>query len=252
MSSLDLPWLDPNNPDSPYPDPDTALDDPEGLLAAGGDLTSTRILNAYNAGIFPWYQDDQPILWWSPNPRGVIYPKQFIAHKSVLRTLKRNKWHISFDQSFKQVIQACAEPRSYSEETWITHEMLEAYCELHRLGHAHSVEVWSSENQLVGGIYGLAIGRMFAGESMFSRANDASKIALLYLCAYLDTWGYAMVDTQLPSQHLSSLGGIAIQRDEYLNTLAELRQQSVKSEAWQPGMVMDINTWLAQRTSSLA
>lgn len=244
MSILDITWLNPDHSSS-FPDPESALDDPEGLVAAGGDLSVTRILNAYHNGIFPWYQDDQPILWWSPNPRGVLYPKHYIAHKSVLRGLRRNGWQITIDQSFSQVIAACAQPRSYSKSTWITADMHDAYCQLHDLGHAHSIEVWSPDKQLVGGIYGLSVGQIFAGESMFSGASDGSKIALLYLCAYLDTWNYTLLDTQIPSQHLNSLGGTSLSRKQYLDHLASAKTQSIHADAWSTTFEIDIHAWLA-------
>ena len=250
MSIINVSWLDPNDTNS-FPDPESALDDPEGLVAAGGDLSVDRLTYAYNNGIFPWYQDDQPILWWSPNPRGVIYPQQYIAHNSVLRTLKREQWQITIDQSFKQVMLACAEPRSYSKSTWITDEMLTAYCQLHALGHAHSIEVWSRDKQLVGGIYGLSIGQIFSGESMFSRADDGSKIALMYLCAYLDTWNYTLIDTQLPSKHLSSLGGISLSRKEYLDHLATAKLSEPDDDAWNNESTINIYNWLsAQKISA--
>ena len=247
MSAIELKWLDPTDPNYSFPSPESALDDPEGLLAAGGDLSSERILKAYRCGIFPWYQQPQPILWWCPNPRGVLYPKQSIAHKSVLRTLRRQQWRVTFDTDFENVIQACAEPRTYSRNTWITDEMKQAYGELHEQGYAHSLEVWNQQGKLVGGIYGLAMGKIFAGESMFSRANDASKIALLSLAAYLDTWGYTMIDTQLPSKHLSSLGGQSISRKLYLQQLEHSIQQQVSTQAWQLGESVSLFEWLASR-----
>lgn len=247
MSSLELNWLDTDDLSYSFPPPDCALDDPEGLIAAGGDLTPARILKAYHSGIFPWYQEPQPILWWCPNPRGVLYPKKTIAHKSVLRTLKRKQWTVSYDKDFAAVIRACAEPRSYSNNTWITTEMSAAYIQLHELGHAHSIEIWNPKGNLVGGIYGLSIGRLFAGESMFSRENDASKIALLWLAAYCDHWGYAVIDTQLPSQHLTSMGGEAISRQQYLMQLKKYSNQFVDEHAWRIGQTIQLHEWLAAR-----
>lgn len=247
MSSLELNWLDADDLSYSFPPPDCALDDPEGLIAAGGDLTPARILKAYHSGIFPWYQEPQPILWWCPNPRGVLYPKKTLAHKSVLRTLKRKQWTVSYDKDFAAVIRACAEPRSYSNNTWITAEMCTAYIQLHELGHAHSIEIWNPEGNLVGGIYGLSIGRLFAGESMFSRENDASKIALLWLAAYCDHWGYAVIDTQLPSQHLTSMGGEAISRQQYLKQLKKYSNQPVDEHAWRVGQTIQLHEWLAAR-----
>jgi len=247
MSSIELNWLDADDLSHSFPPPDSALDDPEGLIAAGGDLTPARILKAYQCGIFPWYQEPQPILWWCPNPRGVLYPKKAIAHKSVLRTLRRKQWSVSYDKDFAAVIQACAEPRRYSNNTWITAEMSAAYIQLHHLGHAHSIEIWDPQERLVGGIYGLSIGRLFAGESMFSRENDASKIALLWLAAYCDSWGYAVIDTQLPSQHLTSMGGEAISRQQYIHQLKNYSNQQVDEQAWRMGHVINLHEWLAAR-----
>ena len=246
MSEIKLPWLDADNPESPFPPAKSALKDPEGLVAAGGDLKPTRILRAYHEGLFPWYEEDQPILWWSPNPRGVLYPKDFIAHKSLLRTIKRNHWKISYDKSFLKVMQACAEPRNNSRGTWITNDMIEAYVNLHNLNHAHSLEVHNEAEELIGGIYGISIGTIFFGESMFSRVTDASKVALLYLSAYLDSWGYDIIDTQLPSTHLTSLGGSEMARDKYLSLLSRYTAQSSNSKAWQVQPEIDIHKWLKQ------
>lgn len=247
MSSINLPWLDSNDYDTCFPPANSALKDPEGLVAAGGDLKPTRLLRAYREGIFPWYEEDQPILWWSPDPRGVLYPKNFIAHKRLLRTLKNKHWDVTFDQAFVEVMLACAEPRKYSRGTWITNDMLEAYCELHRLGHAHSFEVWNQQQDLIGGIYGIAIGTIFFGESMFSRETDTSKAALLYLNAYLDCWGYKLIDTQLGSKHLASLGGIEIPREEYLHILAKRINETPNNSAWVQDMYIDVFNWLQER-----
>ena len=247
MSNINLPWLDPKDPHYPFPSPDDALDSPEGLVAAGGDLSPTRLLRAYREGIFPWYEEDQPILWWSPNPRGILFPKKFIAHKSLLRTLRRKDWKITYDQAFRHVMTACAEPRSYTRGTWITKEMINAYCHLHQLSHAHSFEVWDEVGKLIGGIYGIAIGSIFFGESMFSRETDASEIALLYLSAYLDHWGYHLLDTQLPSDHLEFLGGEYIPRKEYLTHLNVLTPKLPADDAWQKDVSLDILNWLATK-----
>ena len=244
MSEINLPWLDPEDESASFPAADSALKDPEGLVAAGGDLSPKRVLRAYHEGIFPWYEEDQPILWWSPNPRGILYPKDFIAHKRLLRTIKNKDWHVTYDQAFVDVMKACAEPRSNSRGTWITQDMLDAYAELHRLGYAHSIEVWSHDHALIGGIYGVAIGSIFFGESMFSRETDTSKVALLYLCAYLDSWGYKLIDTQLASNHLLSLGGIEIPREDYLSKLSELTPESVNANAWSPNYPLILEDWL--------
>jgi len=245
MSIDDLTWLDPEDASAAFPQPAQALTDPEGLLAFGGDLSPARIMRAYQAGIFPWYAADQPILWWSPNPRGVLKPREFIAHRSLKRVINK-PWQVSYDQAFEAVIRACAEPRADSDETWITEAMIQAYCQLHALGAAHSVEVWDREH-LIGGVYGLALGSLFAGESMFSRQSGGSKIALLYLSAYLDQWHYTLIDTQLPSAHLTSLGGRAIERESFLLMLQTALSQRVTAQAWQPGQVINVRQWLANR-----
>ena len=248
MKEVNLTWLDPSDVDAPFPSPEQALDYPEGLVAAGGDLSEVRLLRAYREGIFPWYERQQPILWWSPDPRGILYPREFVAHRSLRKSLAKNVWRISYNVAFAQVIEACAEPRSYTRSTWITPDMVSAYCHLHELRHAHSVEVWENK-YLVGGIYGIAMGRIFFGESMFSRVNDASKIALLFLSAFLDRWGYEMIDTQLPSAHLSSLGGIEVSRSEYLNHLRRLIDQQPANAAWAPDQDMDITRWVESLAS---
>ncbi len=244
MSEINLPWLDPNDSNSAFPAANSALKEPEGLVAAGGDLKPQRVLRAYREGIFPWYEENQPILWWSPNPRGVFYPNNFIVHKRFSRTIKNKNWRITFDHSFIDVMKACAEPRANSRGTWITAGMIKAYTELFNLGYAHSFEVWNEKNELIGGIYGIALGSMFFGESMFSKENEASKVALLYLCAYLDTWEYKIMDTQLSSKHLTSLGGIEIDRDEYLYILSKRIDEKVHSNAWDKNFCIDISEWI--------
>ena len=243
MSNINLPWLDPKDPYYPFPSANDALDSPEGLVAAGGDLSPVRLLHAYRQGIFPWYEEGQPILWWSPDPRGILYPKQFNAHKSLLRTLKRQSWKVTYDEAFQRVMEACAEPRSYSKGTWITRDMINAYCHLHQLGHAHSFEVWDQADSLVGGIYGISMGTLFFGESMFSRESDASKVALMYLSAHLDHWNYQLLDTQLPSDHLQFLGGDTISRQQYLSLLEQYTQQLPADNAWENDCTVDISNW---------
>ena len=245
MSADDLSWLDPEDSTSPFPHPSQALSDPEGLLAVGGDLSPTRILRAYKQGIFPWYSDDQPILWWSPNPRGVLWPREFIVHNSLKRVINKG-WKVSYDQAFEAVIRACAEARTDADGTWLTEDMIQSYCTLHALGAAHSIEVWDQE-KLIGGVYGIALGKLFAGESMFSRHSGGSKIALLYLSAYLDRWDYLLIDTQLPSEHLTSLGGRTMPRESYLELLPAATAESAAAQAWQPGQEIDIKHWLQAR-----
>ena len=246
MSDINIPWLDQNDPEALFPPAESALKDPEGLVAAGGDLESTRLLRAYHQGLFPWYEEDQPILWWSPNPRGILYPKNFIVHKSLLRKIKNNPWRISYDKAFLEVMKACAEPRNNSRSTWITHDMIQAYVKLHESKQAHSLEVWDEENNLIGGVYGISIGTIFFGESMFCKITDASKVALLYLSAYLDTWGYKVIDTQLPSPHLSSLGGSKMSRHNYLKMLPKLTHQTSSSHAWLADPEINMLRWIEQ------
>lgn len=223
--------LDPNNPNEKFPPVDQAEQEPDGLLAVGGDLSTTRLLNAYRSGIFPWYNDDQPILWWSPDPRTVLYPTQFKSSRSLRKDIRNSELRVTTDQAFEDVITSCAAPRQRQSETWITQEMHQAYIELFHQGDAHSVEVWE-EDKLVGGLYGVAIGRVFFGESMFSRRNNASKIALLNLCEKLVKWGYELIDCQVYSEHLSSLGAQEIPRYEFSKLLSELCSSDPYSNSW--------------------
>ncbi|HEY5775136.1 MAG TPA: leucyl/phenylalanyl-tRNA--protein transferase [Xanthomonadales bacterium] len=208
-----IPILAPD-PESPFPPTDQALDYPEGLLAIGGDLSPARLINAYRQGIFPWYSDDQPILWWSPSPRCVIFPGAVHVSRRLRRRYNQGQFSLTADQSFAAVIAACAEPRADQDGTWITDDMRRAYIRLHRLGVAHSVEVHVG-GELVGGIYGLALGGMFFGESMFSRQADASKLALVGLCRQLHQWGFSLLDCQVSNPHLLSMGAQEISRQEF-------------------------------------
>ena len=210
--------LDPDNPDAPFPPVDQAEIEPNGLLAVGGDLAPERLLNAYRSGIFPWFSGDQPILWWSPNPRTVLYPESLAISRSLRKTLRNKPFRITFDQDFLEVVDACSQPRGTENGTWITQQMIEAYARLHQLGHAHSVEVWL-ENALVGGLYGVAIGQVFFGESMFSRERDASKCGLVHLVRQLLEWEFRMIDCQVYSSHLISLGAEEISRSLFCKKL---------------------------------
>ena len=211
-------WLEADSDPAHFPDPSYALEEPNGLLAVGGDLSPARLLNAYRQGIFPWYSDDQPILWWSPAPRTVLFPKQLKISRSLQKRLRKADFSVSMDQAFADVMQACSEARHGQDGTWITEEMKQAYLQLHRIGFAHSVEVWQA-GQLVGGLYGVSMGKVFFGESMFSRINDASKLALVHLVRQLLAWNFALIDCQVGSAHLSSLGAVAIPREAFLDLL---------------------------------
>lgn len=214
-----IPWLP---PEPVFPPASQALAAPNGLLAAGGDLSPQRLLAAYRQGIFPWYSAGEPILWWSPDPRMVLFPEEMRITRSLAKTLRNGDYAVKLDTAFEQVIAACATtPRQGQSGTWITAEMQAAYCRLHRLGHAHSVETWR-KGRLVGGLYGVAIGRVFCGESMFSHATDASKIALAHLCRFLAARGFGIIDCQMHTPHLASLGARPIPRSEYLARAAGL------------------------------
>ena len=214
-----LPWLDTQQLD--FPPTHTALEDPNGLLAVGGDLSPARLVQAYRRGIFPWFDDDQPILWWSPSPRAVIFPADVYVSKSMAKVLRKSGMVVTVDQCFDQVISYCAEvPRHGQNGTWITDDMNWAYNELYEQGIAHSVEVWL-DNQLVGGLYGIAIGKVFYGESMFSLYTNASKVAFISLCRQLEQWGFAVIDCQVSNPHLTSLGAIEIDRQYFDQLLVE-------------------------------
>ena len=204
-----------------FPPVTQALRSPNGLLAAGGDLSTARLLEAYRHGIFPWFSEGEPILWWSPDPRMVLLPGEFKLSHSLRKTLRKGDHEVRTDTAFEQVMRACAAPREGANGTWIHEEMIGAYCELHRLGYAHSIETWMN-GQLAGGLYGIALGRMFYGESMFSRRTDASKIALAHLAAQLKRWDFGMIDCQMNTPHLASLGAREIPRKEFIARLQEL------------------------------
>jgi len=227
-------WLSPDDSGAGFPDARLALAEPDGLLAVGGDLSPERLLDAYRNGIFPWYSEGQPILWWSPDPRTVLYPEQPKVSRSLRKTLRQQRFSLSYDRVFDQVIEACAAPRRDEPGTWITGDMQRAYRELHRLGHAHSIECWRG-SELVGGLYGVSIGRVFFGESMFSRVSDASKVAFVHLARQLERWGFALIDCQVYSPHLASLGAGSLPRSEFLTYLATLCPQPPDAAAWQSG-----------------
>ena len=235
-----IPWLEPN---AAFPDPSEALTEAEGapgLLAAGGDLSPARLLDAYRSGIFPWFSGHQPILWWSTDPRMVLKTEEFRVSRSLGKTLRKidlsmrtgGPWQVRFDSAFRDVIQHCAAPRTDSDGTWISPEIIEGYCTLHDLGYAHSSELWL-DGQLVGGAYGLCIGRMFYGESMFARISDGSKVALAYLVEFLRSEGVELIDCQQETSHLASLGARPIPRKEFI-TLMKTALERPSIQSWQP------------------
>ena len=215
------------------PSPSLALHEPNGLLAVGGTLNSTTLRAAYQQGIFPWYSAGQPILWWSPDPRTVIWPGKFHASHSLRKSLRRRPWRVTIDRAFEQVIAACAAPRAAATGTWLTAPMIQAYSALHRQGLAHSLECWL-EDELVGGVYGVAVGNIFCGESMFSRVTDGSKVALYALCQRLVIWGYQLLDCQVANPHLQSLGAESLSRHRFCELLGAADNPStVTLAAWQ-------------------
>jgi leucyl/phenylalanyl-tRNA--protein transferase len=218
--------------DTPFPPVAQAMRQPNGLLAAGGDLTPARLLDAYRHGIFPWFSEGDPILWWSPDPRMVLFPAEFKISHSLQKTLRRGNYEMRADTAFEQVMRACASPRDGQNGTWIQEEMITAYARLHQMGHAHSIETWM-EGELVGGLYGVSIGRMFYGESMFSRKADASKIALAHLAGQLKLWNFGMIDCQMNTAHLASLGAREIPRKEFIARLQELIHYPDIASPWQ-------------------
>ena len=209
--------LDPD-PYSPFPDAALAEVEPNGLLAVGGDLSPIRLINAYRHGIFPWFSADEPIIWWSPDPRTVLFPEKIKISRSLRKSLRNGQFRVTFDQAFQQVIKACSDPRSGSPGTWLVPEMIRAYTELYQLGMAHSVEVWQ-QGRLVGGLYGVAIGSVFYGESMFSHVSDSSKVALVHLCRTLVDMEYKLIDCQVYTKHLISLGAEEIPRKRFCHLL---------------------------------
>ncbi len=227
---LHLPKLA-DDPRTSFPSTTTALAEPAGLLAWGGGLETERLLAAYRQGIFPWYSTGDPILWWSPSPRCVLFPKRVHVSRRTRRRFNKGEFRVAADTAFDAVIRACAEPRKDQPDTWITLEMQQAYSALHAAGYAHCVEVWR-DSGLVGGIYGIALGRMFFGESMFSRESDTSKIALIALCQHLHAWDFGLLDCQVPNPHLMSMGAKRIDRQEFEARLHQLVVQPGLPGPW--------------------
>jgi leucyl/phenylalanyl-tRNA--protein transferase len=213
-------WLDPADPNIEFPGVELALREPDGLLAIGGDLSVPRLLQAYRLGIFPWYGPGQPILWWSPDPRLVLYPERLHVSRSLAKALRKNVFDVTLDTAFEAVINACAAPRTGDSGTWITPEMKQAYVELYRQGHAHSVECWQ-DGRLVGGLYGVSVGRIFFGESMFATVSNASKVALARLARKLEQWEFKLIDCQVHTSHLVTMGASSMSRNEFVYVLRQ-------------------------------
>jgi len=236
VSRLPIPLLGPD-PNAPFPPVRRALREPDGLLAAGGDLSPIRLLNAYRHGIFPWFGEGQPILWWSPDPRMVFDTASFRLPSRFRRHLRKSTWTLRADTAFAKVITACASvPRAGQDGTWITADMVAAYVELHRLGHAHSIEVFAGDS-LVGGIYGVAIGRMFFGESMFSAESGGSKVALAGLADLLRHWDWPLIDAQVENDHLLSLGARRLPRDQFMSQIEALTALEGRPGSWTPHLL---------------
>lgn len=225
-----LPLLDPHAAER-FPDPQLALAEPNGLLAFGGDLSPERLLAAYRRGIFPWYSEGEPILWWSPDPRCVFRTDQLKPNRSLRRQLAGKSWRVTVDQAFGDVIRGCAAPRDDHMGTWLLPPMIDAYLQLHRLGHAHSVEAWEG-TRLIGGIYGVAVGRLFCGESMFSTESGGSKLALTSLARLLHERGFPLLDAQVANNHTLGLGAVEIPRKEYLEQVERLTSQPGHVGSW--------------------
>lgn len=233
---MPLYWID--GAHGSFPPVDKALVEPNGLLAAGGDLSLTRLLDAYSHGIFPWYEAGQPVLWWSPDPRMVLLPGQMKISRSLARLIHRNVYKVTMDEAFRETVSKCATARRKSNGTWITPEMQFAYGSLHDAGYAHSVEVWK-DGQLVGGLYGVALGKIFFGESMFSILSNTSKLALAHLMQQLRIWDFKLVDCQVSSAHLQSLGAVEISRSEFLQYLHRYLEIESSPDKWQLQSVLN-------------
>lgn len=217
--------------DDPFPPVSQALTEPDGLLAAGADLSPERLVAAYRRGIFPWFSADQPILWWSPDPRMVLVPAEFRLTRSLGKRLRKSDYEVRTDTAFESIMRGCAAPRAGQTGTWITEEMIAAYCTLHQRAVAHSVETWI-DGVLAGGLYGVALGHAFFGESMFARVTDASKIALAYLTRQLARWDFGMIDCQMATTHLATFGARAMPRAQFLARLGELVECEPRTRAW--------------------
>ncbi len=227
---MPIPWIE--DSDDCFPPVDSALVEPNGLLAVGGDLSAPRLLSAYKQGIFPWYEAGQPVLWWSPDPRMVLRPGQMRISRSLSRLIRNHPFTITMDEAFQDVVRHCAASRRGAKGTWITAEMQTAYAGLHAAGYAHSIEVWS-KHKLVGGLYGIALGKIFFGESMFSDVSNASKLAMAYLTHQLHLWDFRLMDCQVSSAHLLSLGAVEISRAAFQEQLQQFAKIEGSAGKWQ-------------------
>ena len=239
-----LTLLDPNASHEDFPPTELAWEHPNGLLAMGGDLSPERLINAYRSGIFPWFSEGEPIYWWSPDPRAVLFPHNVRISRSLRKSLRNKGYQIAFDQDFSDVVKACAAPRSTQDGTWITDDMFAAYMRLHKQGKAHSVEVRNAEGKLVGGLYGVASHGVFSGESMFSCEPDVSKIALVALAYHIQKWGYEVIDCQIESPHLMSMGAENIKRDDYIKIL---RRTFDIDNSWLVDKNVDLSYWKPEK-----
>ena len=212
---MPIPFLAPDDEQTPFPSVSSALIEPNGLLMAGGNLSPKRLLSAYRSGVFPWYEEGEPILWWSPDPRCVIWPENIKVSKSLTKTIRSERYEVTENLAYQEVMKQCGAPRTGSSGTWVTDEMIAAYCTLNKLGVAKSLEVWMG-HRLVGGLYGIELGRVFVGESMFSTERDASKVALVHL---VRSGAYSLIDCQLETAHLNSMGATTITRERYIELL---------------------------------
>ena len=241
---LPVPWLAADDETTPLPDPETAMAEPNGLLAIGGALSPRRLESAYRRGIFPWYSPGEPILWWSPDPRAILRPGAFHVSRSLRRALRRHDYRVTLDTAFDAVVSGCAAPRPGQPDTWITPAMHAAYSRLHVLGLAHAIEIWQ-DGHLVGGLYGVSLGRAFFGESMFSARVNGSKIAMAWLCCQLEDWGFDFLDCQMPTDHLMRLGAETMPRKRFLMALAASQRASTHPGPWSLEIgADDLDTWL--------
>lgn len=243
-----IPWIAPDDHISPFPDVETALREPNGLVAIGGPLSPQRLERAYRCGIFPWFSDDQPVLWWSPDPRLIIYPRDLRISRSLRKRLRHGGYRLTMDQCFEPVVKACSAPRRGQEGTWITPEIMAAYTQLHEQGVAHSVEVWQ-DAFLAGGLYGVSLGAAFFGESMFSRSTDASKVALVWLATQLDAWSFDFIDCQMSTPHLCALGGVEISRRRFIRELYAALNRPTRPGPWEFDAQLDPLAWIKRPVS---